>query len=455
MRSYRKWVLSLGLAAMTPGITFAGPFSSGSGSAQQAVANNQQSADNVAQALRAAKLAGFDIDVEVRDGTCILEGKIGSEEQKQRATKAASAVPGVRRVENRLAVSADARQEIQQTPDSAAPASNAGVERAGFFSRPKAAPAAAAAAAPAPTTRPQNQLVAERIAAAIQQSGIRGKDFDVKFQNGVAILEGAVSSPQHVAQLTQIVSRVNGVQQVDNRLRAPGMRPASAARTPNQAVAEQIAGALAQAGMSSNDIEVRFNNGTATLRGLVGSPAQAGAAEEIVSQVPGVEAISNQLQVANAARGGAPIQQVNYQPGPMGPGGPMGPVGPMGPGGMQPGMGGPGMMGPGGPGGMGPGGMMGPAPMHGGRGPSHMTYDQPQLPPYAWPAYSNYPNYASLSYPTEYSASAFPYIGPFYPYPQVPLGWRQVQLEWDDGAWNLNFRPRTERWFWFLDSKNW
>jgi hypothetical protein len=37
----------------------------------------------------------------------------------------------------------------------------------------------------------------------------------------------------------------------------------------------------------------------------------------------------------------------------------------------------------------------------------------------------------------------------------VPLGWRQVQMEWDDGQWNLNFRPRTERWFWFLDSNNW
>lgn len=31
------------------------------------------------------------------------------------------------------------------------------------------------------------------------------------------------------------------------------------------------------------------------------------------------------------------------------------------------------------------------------------------------------------------------YIGPFYPYPQVPLGWREVQQEWDDGSWFLDF----------------
>jgi hypothetical protein len=83
------------------------------------------------------------------------------------------------------------------------------------------------------------------------------------------------------------------------------------------------------------------------------------------------------------------------------------------------------------------------------------VYDQPNLPEGAWPAYASYPNYAAVSYPQQYSASAWPYIGPFYPYPQVPLGWRKVQLEWDDGQWNLNFRPRTDRWWWFLNPENW
>ena len=86
---------------------------------------------------------------------------------------------------------------------------------------------------------------------------------------------------------------------------------------------------------------------------------------------------------------------------------------------------------------------------------SHAVYDQPNLPQHAWPAYASYPNYAQANYPKQYSASAWPYIGPFYPYPQVPLGWRQAQLEWDDGYWNLNFRPRTDRWWWFMDFRNW
>ena len=69
-------------------------------------------------------------------------------------------------------------------------------------------------------------------------------------------------------------------------------------------------------------------------------------------------------------------------------------------------------------------------------------YEAPSLPGYAWPGYAASPNYAAVTYPKQYSASAWPYIGPFYPYPQVPLGWRKVSLEWDDGWWMLDFNDR-------------
>ncbi|NBO66470.1 MAG: BON domain-containing protein, partial [Acidobacteria bacterium] len=58
-----------------------------------------------------------------------------------------------------------------------------------------------------------------------------------------------------------------------------------------------------------------------------------------------------------------------------------------------------------------------PMPMQG--GPSYgggtPRYDQPYMPSYAWPSYAAYPNYAAVTYPKQYSASAWPYIGPFYP----------------------------------------
>ena len=77
-------------------------------------------------------------------------------------------------------------------------------------------------------------------------------------------------------------------------------------------------------------------------------------------------------------------------------------------------------------------------PAYGGGGAS----EAPGLPGYAWPSYTAHPNYGALSYPQQYSASAWPYIGPFYPYPQVPLGWRKVSLEWDDGWWMLDFHDK-------------
>ncbi len=89
------------------------------------------------------------------------------------------------------------------------------------------------------------------------------------------------------------------------------------------------------------------------------------------------------------------------------------------------------------------GGMGSPMPMapYAG-GAAAPRYEQPYLPNYAWPGYAVYPNYAAVTNPQKYSPSAFPYIGPFYPYPQVPLGWRKVSLEWDDGWWFLDFTDR-------------
>lgn len=68
--------------------------------------------------------------------------------------------------------------------------------------------------------------------------------------------------------------------------------------------------------------------------------------------------------------------------------------------------------------------------------------ENPGVPGYAWPSYAAAPNYGAVSYPQQYSATAWPYIGPFYPYPQVPLGWRKVSLEWDDGWWFLDFTKK-------------
>lgn len=461
MLAYRKWVLSLGIAAVTPGIALAGPFpfsKSDQSVPQSAAPDNQKLAEEAASNLRAAKFSGFDIELEVQSGVCLLKGKIASQAQKDQATQVISQVPGIRTVNNQLVVlNRSPAAPVQQAV--ASDVTSNPIQQAGFFSRPKQTRATKTqqrATTPQQATgeSPQQvQQITQGIAQAIQGSGVRGHDIDLRYKGGVATLLGKAQSPQDVARLTQVISRVPGVRQVNNQLRAPGMNPASQAGGSNQRVAEQIAQALAANRLSGLDIEVRYNAGKATLSGPVPHPQVAMIAHQVAASVPGVLQVDNRLQVA-----GMPGQPGGF-PGSGHQGQNVMPVSHQAPGGMHPAMMAAGAMGgmAAGAMGMAPGGMgPGAGPYaHGTGNPSHMAYDLPNLPNHSWPTYAAYPNYAQVSYPKEYSASAWPYIGPFYPYPQVPMGWRQVQLEWDDGAWNLNFRPRTDRWFWYLNPKNW
>jgi hypothetical protein len=69
--------------------------------------------------------------------------------------------------------------------------------------------------------------------------------------------------------------------------------------------------------------------------------------------------------------------------------------------------------------------------------PTPAPYDlnPPKMPPYSWPTYAPYNNYSRVAYPEAYPYNAWPFIGPMYPFPKVPLGWRSVKLTWEDGHW--------------------
>lgn len=340
MPKFGKWILTLGLVAATPAMAVAdgllgNPFARSSSKAAS-TRSNQDVANDIARALRSARLNKYEMDVEFTNGVCTLVGKVGTEAQRAEATRLCSQIDGVQRVDNRLSVlnaRPASRVNYLQTSD------DRGVQQAGF--------------------------------AGNREAGRRG------------------------------------IQQTS------GQAPA----VDNQKMAENIARALQQARFSGYDVEVRYSNGVALLAGSVSSPAQKAQASAIVQQVPGVRAVNNQLRAPGLPNQG--IQQAGFQQQPPSPA--MAPIN----------------------------------YTHGGPGAQQPVYNQANLPEYAWPSYAAYPNYAQVTYPKQYSASAWPYIGPFYPYPQVPMGWRSATLEWDDGYWALNFRSRTDKWWWFLNPKNW
>lgn len=377
MRKYGKWALVLGLMAATPGLSFAAPWSraeNGDKASTQAPASkgqNQKVADDIAVALRNARLQGYDIEIEYKNGTATLKGRVTDPKQKDKATQVVQKLQGVQHVDNQLIL----------------------------------------------TTKP---AAADRMIADAPRGGVQQAS-----HNSAGPRADRVKQVNFEAALAETVEPVSN----------------------NQAVAEQIAAAISAANIDGYDIEVRYQNGVAMLGGSVGTNAQRIAAEQAVRQIPAVQSVQNQLRTTQEpARGPAPGPQTAYA-GPQGPyGGPqapmMGPQGPIHPAAFQ--------------------GAMAPGPVqpvggyaHGGYGGNPAMYNGPSLPDYAWPSYAQYPNSAAVTYPQQYSASAFPYIGPFYPYPQVPLGWRDATLRWDDGQWNLQFRQRTDKWWWFLSPKNW
>jgi hypothetical protein len=76
-----------------------------------------------------------------------------------------------------------------------------------------------------------------------------------------------------------------------------------------------------------------------------------------------------------------------------------------------------------------------PVPLFRAPPPNMALINPPKLPPYAWPTYAPYNNFSRVAVPLAYPYNAWPFIGPIYPFPKVPLGWRSVKLEWDDGYW--------------------
>lgn len=223
-------------------------------------------------------------------------------------------------------------------------------------------------------------------------------------------------------------------------------------------IAQQQAGAL-----KGSDIEIKVVEGKVTLSGTVSSAEQKTLALEEAQQVSDITLIEDDLSVKSSRRGtnfatrgvsageeqsvlsgrvqptaAQEPQQVAMRPG-VAPG--MAPA----PYALQPvpAAAGPRAFAPAytNAGGGAPQGAPGYMPQPTGY-PAPYRYDQPYMPGYAWPTYAAHPNYAGVQYPKQYSPTAWPYIGPFYPYPQVPLGWRKVTLEWDDGWWMLDFKDR-------------
>ena len=213
---------------------------------------------------------------------------------------------------------------------------------------------------------------------------------------------------------------------------APAPVPVAApAATSNQATANAVASALkASPALSAYRIEIETNRGVVTLTGSVGNATQKRDAVALVGKVKGVSGVVDQINVADAR-----VRPVQYQMAMGGGHGHHGNAGMVDSGVIDGGAvtSAPTIMAPDG------------SPLPEGPAGPGAAGAQLNPPNYAWPSYAPPGNFSAVGYPTAYPWQAWPNIGPFYPYPEVPQDWRAVTLRWDDGIWWLDFKKNYTR----------
>jgi hypothetical protein len=197
-------------------------------------------------------------------------------------------------------------------------------------------------------------------------------------------------------------------------------RPASAMQPPsgNQVLADRVADALRQ-NTVLHGFAVTLNcvDGVVDVSGNVADAGQRDLLLRQIQYVPGVARILDHLTVGaseirqvqgSGSEGGTDRAPVLLQPPPdLRPQAPPIPEGAQGE----------------------------PVPIFQAPPPSAMDMGMQRMPPYAWPTYAPYNNFSRVAYPLAYPYASWPFIGPFYPFPKVPPGWRCVRLEWEDGYW--------------------
>ncbi|ADB17255.1 transport-associated [Pirellula staleyi DSM 6068] len=237
------------------------------------------------------------------------------------------------------------------------------------------------------------KAVVQKLQEEKKQGSLKGFSIDLQVEDGTVWLSGRVASADQEARALDVARRIPGVVQVVNDLSI-----GAAASTVQPASGYEDAPSMSQAMTRESAVGTGVHPVSNTTP-VYNAPAQA----QPRAVVPVYAGTRSAVPMAFA-----PARTVSHQGEAMGmPGQPM--------------------------------------PMHTagtGMGVAPARYDHPSMPGYAWPSYASHPNYAAVTYPKQYSPTAWPYIGPFYPYPQVPLGWRKVTLEWDDGWWFLDFKDR-------------
>jgi hypothetical protein len=395
--------------------------------------NNEQVARQIRDTLRTSgRLSGYSFVIKYQDGTAWLDGRVSSEEQKAIAVEMTSAMPDVSRVVEHLRIEPRNSTTVRVSAEQTLPVVGGPVVKAARLHRMPATNGNRSAAAhedvreQAPEQSPEEcdtilPVADAEVLPALGEGAVVNvaANEDADTSNAVSLqpipeAPGELTEPAPLAQPRHVMRQTASRRSISHSTVA--RRPITNNRRTTSGHAQQ--GQIRMVPMMEMP-DGRLVPVQQAQRQAQRQPQRQPLGQPISTRFssarrsPSNRRSNSTHRMVNASQIEGPVDV-----GPM-------PVAPA-------------------PAGMLPSGPMSGAPLPAyvpgvatGVAPAH--YDQPHMPNYAWPAYASHPNYAGLTYPRQYSPTAWPYIGPFYPYPQVPLGWRKVTLEWDDGWWFLDF----------------
>jgi osmotically-inducible protein OsmY len=438
----------------------------------QAQAGDREIAEQIIQKLKVQRDAGtlkdFTLDLKVDKGVVLMRGSVREPAQKEGVLAAAKGIEGIANVVDEISIGpkvATATPTAATTPTADATATVVRPKATIATAEPVKAPVASTKTTKSSDAFSFKQALAATKTVSPEVKPNTAKNTEVKTDAIAALAPTSSPSASAVTQANRPApwAPIGGVE-----MAAATESSVESDRAITSAVVASLGNAQRQGRLKGFGVDVNTQDGRVYVNGRASSEAHRELINDLVRKTPGVVEVIDEIAVYDstssmplpladnssneplpltdyapnltpvnvepvdrATRGGTPAMAVSNRMGvpaqtapyPMQQGVPMQAM----PAGMPM-----------------HGGVMGaPVPMapYAG-GAAAPRYEQPYLPNYAWPGYAAYPNYAAVTYPQQYSPSAWPYIGPFYPYPQVPLGWRKVSLEWDDGWWFLDFTDK-------------
>lgn len=218
---------------------------------------NMKEIQDAAVTGRVMSAIGIDPEVDINeiyadtvDGVVRLQGVVDKSETKERAEEVVRALPGVRGVENALAV------------------------------------------------RSRGGLTDEEIAHAVdaalaEEASLDATEIGVKVADGVVTLSGRVDSVSQEQLAMHLAGGVDGVKRVTTELHKERAGPTDDATFRNDV--EQVLSDAAE--VDATFIQVGAKNGVITLTGRVVNGDDLCLAEQLTASVPGVRRVVNKLRV--------------------------------------------------------------------------------------------------------------------------------------------------------------